>query len=221
MPYYGPDFSKKVDSIFRDDGGKEFAQTYLREVLTNWRDVESRLRHTALLAFVAAVFGEFLTYGHVAQIELAGLTIRGLPIFQKAIPVVVAYLIYDFCNLIVVTSSYFGLSRELLLRLNDGMRGGLATAVVPPVSLFLGEESWTDFYGEGPSEVLVLILGLIRPFIVIGAPLAYIIQQFMHLAAIKQADALFWICAGLTALLIMASLAVVFSWLRAEHGNIP
>jgi hypothetical protein len=219
MPYLGPNFSNKIDDAFREDPRNEYAQNYLGELLKNWRDTESRLRRTALLAFVAAMLGEFLIHGRVAQIDVAGLTVTGIPIFQKIIPVVAAYLIYDFCNLIVVTSVYFSLCRELVSRLWPGARySGLSEGLAPPVSLFFGENSWVNFYGENLSTVTVLFLGLIRPFIVIGAPLAYITQEFMHLDAIHQNDSLFWICIGLTCLLIMTSLIIVFSWLRDGMG---
>jgi hypothetical protein len=215
MPYFGPNLSNQIDRVFSEDSGKEYAQNYLGELLKNWRETESRLRRTALLAFVAAMLGEFLIHGHVARIDLAGLTVTGIPIFQKIIPVVAAYLIYDFCNLIVVTSAYYSLCREFVGHLWPRARyTELSDALAPPVSLFFGENSWVNFYGENPSTLTVLILGLIRPFIVIGAPVAYIVQQFMHLNATHQNDSLFWICIALTSLLIAASLIIIFTWLR-------
>src|SRR5690349_17851362 len=114
MPFFGPDFSKKIPYVFKEDPEKEYSSTYLSEILVNWRDIEARLRHTALLAFVAAAFGELLIQGRVTEIQLAGLSIKSLSIFQKITPVVAAYLIYDFCNQIIVSSTYYGLHAGLI-----------------------------------------------------------------------------------------------------------
>lgn len=225
MPYFGPSFRNEVSETFEEDPEKGFYQTYLSKVLTNWRDVETRLRHTALLAIVIAAFGELLIYGHVTQLQFAGLTIKGLPIFQKVIPVVGGYLIYDFCNLIVVTSTYLSLYDALIKTMYPKMRSSksdIATAIEPPMSLFYGERSWYLYYNDRLPIIPAAILGLIRPFLIIAAPLAYIVQQFSHLAAIDQADILFWICVALTSLLIAVSIAILISWLSGPfqiYGN--
>jgi len=215
MPIIGPSFNRSVRNAFKKGPEKEYSSTYLNDILVNWRDVETRLRHAALFAFVAAAFGELLIQGRVTKVQLAGLTVNSLSIFQKITPVVVSYLIYDICNYIVIISTYRALYDEMVGFLYPAIRSEqLNAAAAPPMSLYFGEYSWI-LYDNSHSSWPFLILGLIRPFIIIGAPLAYIIHQFAHLAAINQDDGLFWVSVGLTSLLIVASLRVLFSWLSS------
>lgn len=211
MPFLGPKFDHRVKYAFQGDSGKEFLPNYLNAVLVSWRDVEARARHTALLAFVIAALGELLIHGSVTEFQFVGLTIKSLPMYQKIAPIVVAYLIYDFCNQIIVISTYKALHNSLIKRFYPDV-GLLRIAEEPPMSLFLGEDYWFEF-STSASAFAPLLLGLIRPFFIIAAPLAYIVHQFFHLAASNQADGLFWICVGLTGVLIVASISVVISWL--------
>jgi len=211
MPFFGPKFDHRVQHAFKGDSGKEFLTNYLNAVLVSWRDVEARARHTALLAFVIAAFGELLIHGSVTEFQFVGLTIKSLPMFQKIAPIIVGYLIYDFCNQVIVISTYKALHASLIQHFYPDV-GLLRIAEEPPVSLFFGEEYWFEF-SNSSSALLALLLGLIRPFFIIAAPLAYIVHQFFHLAAANQADGLFWICVGLAGVLIVASISVVISWL--------
>jgi hypothetical protein len=218
MPTSRYEFNKAVSDAFKENPEKEYSSSYLNDILVNWRDVEARLRHTALFVFVAAAFGELLIQGRVTEVQLAGLTIKSLSIFQKITPVVVGYLIYDFCNLIVATSTYGALYRAIIKFLYPKVTSRrLDEAVVPPMSLLIGESTWAE-YNDVLSTAAAWLLGIIRPFLIIGAPLVYIVHQFIHLAAINQADGLFWICVGLTSSLIVASFAVVISWLLGGYS---
>jgi hypothetical protein len=187
----------KADDSFNDDERAE-ADQYLSLVMSSWKDISQSTNKSAgfLLGFMA-LFELLISQKSLDKLEIGSFSFDNTSILQIAIPVVVAYLVFNLNYLglrwIDHQAVYNGLTRRFYPRM---AQNNLAHLVRPQLSSFVSfgqpvpmreNQRPSDVF---PARVSRIFSGLTSLLL----PLAFEIQAYVHLFHVHgNSDPLLWI----------------------------
>ncbi len=97
-------FEDSVRDSFKNDHAKKYAETYLSETLTTWRDCEKSLSRTAFLLLITCVVTQLIHQGIANETSILEITITNFRIIQIFLPVLIAYLYSNLLSLAAESS---------------------------------------------------------------------------------------------------------------------
>jgi hypothetical protein len=84
---------ERIEKAFTDPSVRPYADTYLSEIRTTWREAEKDLRRTLLLAMLLSFVFELVSRGGIADFSIGFAKLTDTGVVRGVIPLVVAYLI--------------------------------------------------------------------------------------------------------------------------------
>ncbi|MFN2588825.1 MAG: hypothetical protein ABR613_12010 [Actinomycetota bacterium] len=98
------DARASIETVFDDEDVRSYAEPYLEELRANWREAERSLSRTILTAILVGALFLLLTQGGAQTVSFPFVSLKDATIVMKALPMVIAYLSWTVCLLIVESS---------------------------------------------------------------------------------------------------------------------
>lgn len=86
------DLEELIKQVFRSQPVRAYAEDYVTEVKTNWREAEKSLTRSLFLITLTALLFELLLRRGVGEVSLGFVTVTKVDVIERAIPVAIAYL---------------------------------------------------------------------------------------------------------------------------------
>jgi hypothetical protein len=85
-----------AQEVFSQAADREYASEYLTVLRENWREASTAMGRCAILIILSIITFELLARGAIEKASFAGLELKDLSLVRKALPVLTAYLYYDW-----------------------------------------------------------------------------------------------------------------------------
>lgn len=208
-------FEDSAKKAFESDRAKKYAEAYLSENLTTWRDCEKSVSRTALALLVTCVLAELIHLGVASEASFAGIKVTNFKLIQIFLPVAIAFLYSNLMSLALESTlsgsafqAVFGIFQPELTKAN-------LDAILPPANMtFQAMERIRYHYPEKAITRRSLELSTgVRNYTLILAPIAYEIYLFVTLfGGTGPITIELWISLVLSIILFSSGFVSVVAW---------
>lgn len=154
------DLEELIKQVFRSQPVRAYAEDYVTEVKTNWREAEKSLTRSLFLITLTALLFELLLRRGVGEVSLGFVTVTKVDVIERAIPVAIAYL-YSVTALLAAELSMFEtVYRHLIRYLWPSLyNSNLERVLYPPNSfLYSGDRFYFTYPQSSRARGLVEVL---------------------------------------------------------------
>jgi hypothetical protein len=207
----------KIASSFKKDSPEYgYVNSYLTELLTNWRETEQAITRTAALIVGLCVAFELIFSKKASASTFFGVAITSTNVFQVCIPVIIAYLYYALTYSFMESQVFYDTYDGILEKVYPGLyEAGGECQLYPANSITASIDRVThSIDAKSKGRGLAEITGYIRPAVItIGAP-AFLLAAYSQLfVRYGLTDSILWGSLAISAILLLAGIInqVVFS----------
>jgi hypothetical protein len=210
-------FADSVRAAFETEHAKGYAEKYLSEVLTNWRDAEKSTSRTSFILLLSCISVELIRQGAIKELSVSGVKVADLTILNAFLPVFIAYLYSSLLALAAECSVVETAFRHSFAHLQPELYKANFERVLYPANSTFSSSDLFRYAGGRKSGKLISVIGSARLLIILLYPIAYIVFYFWTLfAKVGYANVSFWISIVVSFALLIAAAISVFAAVEAE-----
>jgi hypothetical protein len=207
-------FEDMVRRAFDDDNSPEYANSFLAEALTSWRDCEKSINRTTALLVLACAAAELILRGATSELSIAGVRVTELGLLYYVLPVVIAYLYSSLMALAAESSMNEVAFRAVFRALHGRLAEVSLERLLYPANMtfFAGDRLRHGFREKTRLRKLVDLSSSARPSVLILLPLLYEVLLLIRLFdRLGVADVLLWLASGLSVAMLAVGLVGVLA----------
>jgi hypothetical protein len=214
---------------FTDDKDKrQFADTFLGEIRTNWREAEKDLRRTiGTLILAAAVFQLTLASkpgDPATKITILGVEITDIRLVQIALPVIVAYLFSSICMLLSDIQLFADTHKKLysLVYGNKFTQNGVQSLLDPPNASFVSLGRRQHFVESSFAQLLYPRIFWFKLIIVVAGPIVFEVYAYRKLLRQpSDSDPLVWASCVVTVIIMFLASSLLWGIVKGTGQDEP
>jgi hypothetical protein len=126
--------AERAQLVFSEPENRAYVAEYLKDIRQNFRDANSSLGRSITLIVLSMAIFELLARAAIAKASIGPFEIGDLTLVQRALPVIVAYLLYQTCSLFVTVYDFIKVHQELVEILHPDIRAYSLDYFLQPVS---------------------------------------------------------------------------------------
>ena len=195
----------------------EVRAAYLHDLRVNWREAEAGTARRLFLLVVLAVVGGLLLADGVGAVDIFGVQLREVSVVLYALPVVMAYLVYEVAVGVAAIDLY-GEAHDALFRMTypELAEQSLGDLLSPANSVVWSSPGASWFEGFGRVFNFSNAPGIFwvgRAVAGVALPPIYLGIYFGHLVNARS-DSLVFVSMGLTLAMLALAAMSTLAWVR-------
>lgn len=199
--------NREVANVFiKDNPEYGYADAYLAELRTSWRENERGItRSSALIVGLAVVF-EFV-YNNKASATFLGVQITSANVLRFSLVVIIAYLYYVIIYSFIESDIFYSVHAAVIEKVYPALYEANGDSQLSPTASLIGSVERVGNALKNPSleRTLAATTGAIRPILIIIAPPLFIVVAYIQLfVKYGLSNGLLWGSLVISGLLLIA-----------------